>query len=377
MRAYPKKVRRINVSDDEDSVQTVRVDRMYSDSDSDSDGYERNLTQQVEVHHSDSDDDSECESVVREVDAVLERSQTAGVDTAAGPRQKSRGWCFTINNYDESDIHRLRDFHDSTNGCKYLIVGKEVGEQGTPHLQGYLFVENPRYGNVIREACGGRGHWSAAKGTPAQNQTYCSKDGDFIELGELPKQGKRNDLATLAKRVCTEGATLQTLVDGGEYDVIATYLRNEKSVTKLAGLVSGKRDASVTPTVHWIYGETGTGKSRWVQENHPDAYRFPCDGTPWWDGYTGQKVVVFDDFRSNSGLSFSMFLKVLDRYPLRVQQKGTSCELLASHFIITSPMHPENCFQGTGENQAQLMRRITKVERMGPPELQPIFNSGM
>jgi hypothetical protein len=371
---FPQKRSRIVLVSDDESTGTVwSRPPLELDSDSDSDGYDRVLSQAqpIEIHDSDSDDDS----VVPAVNNALEVAEIEGVEGFAGPRQKSRGWCFTINNYTESDIHRLRDFHDSTHGCKYLIVGKEVGEQGTPHLQGYLFVENPRFGNVLRQACGAIGHWSAAKGTPAQNQTYCSKEGDFIELGELPTQGKRNDLVTLVKRVCTEGATMQSLIAGGEHDVLATYCRNEKSITKLCAMVSGQRDASVTPTVHWIWGQTGTGKSRWAFENFPNAYRVSTDGNGWWDGYAGEKVVVMDDYRANA-FSFSMLLKILDRYPLIVKQKGTSCHLLATHFIITSNQKPQDVYNKGDEAINQLLRRITKIELMGPEPLAPVFIAG-
>lgn len=306
----------------------------------------------------DSDDDDE--DYMPAVDEVATRSQVEGMDLAAGPRVKARGWCITINNYTDDDQQRLRDFYATEDGCKYLIFGKEIAPTtGTPHLQCYLHLDNPRYGNVLRACIGHRGNWKVANGTPAQNKKYCSKDHDFFEFGEVPQQGKRNDLVTLVRRVCTEGATMQSLIDGGEHDVLATYCRNERSISKLATMVSGKRDASQAPTVHWLYGETGTGKSRWAFETYPDAYRFPCDGSGWWDGYTGQKVVVFDDLRANSGLSFSVLLKVLDRYPMRVQQKGASTELLATTFVITAPAHPEVIFGACGEKVDQLLRRIS------------------
>jgi len=405
------KKKRVVCSSDDDSVRTIRPVNMrrISDSDDDSsDGYDRILTigdqppfsarprtqnrprpmaarprpkingkPQIlysDVSDSDSDSDSHVD-IIPAVDQVLERAQTTGNEIPDGPRQRSRGWCVTVNNYDDADIHRFRDFHDSTAGCKYLIIGKEVGESGTPHLQIYLHVENPRYGNVLRQACGAKGHWAAAKGTPAQNQTYCSKEGDFLEYGDLPEQGKRNDLATLVKRVCTDGATMDTLIAGGEYDVLATYCRNEKSMSKLVGRCQGKRDASVTPTVHWIWGSTGTGKSRWAYENFPDAYRVSTDGNGWWDGYAGEKVVVMDDYRANA-FSYSMLLKILDRYPMQVKQKGSMAELLATHFIITSNQKPQDVYNKGDEAINQLMRRITKVELMGPEPLAPVFIAG-
>lgn len=425
------KKKRVVCSSDDESVTTVRPVNMrrISDSDDDSsDGYDRILTvgsqppvsarpriknrprpkvvrpvpkhngQPIvllsDVSDSDSGDDasfldepSDSDSdmdIIPAVDAVLERSQTTGNEIPDGPRQKSRGWCVTVNNYDDDAIRGFRNFHDSTAGCKYLIIGKEIGESGTPHLQIYLYVENPRYGNVLRQACGSKGHWIAAKGTPAQNQTYCSKGyqlpgqdkvTDFMEYGELPKQGKRNDLETLGKRICTEGATMDTLVTGGEYDVLATYLRYERAASRLVQHVAPERDPAVIPTVHWIWGSTGTGKSKWAWENYPKAYRVPTCGGGWWDGYYGQDTVVLDDYRANA-FSFSQLLKIIDRYPMRVQNKGGFVNLAATTFIFTTTNKPEECYAKSAEDVAQLMRRITKVERFGPEPLAPIFNLG-
>ena len=47
--------------------------------------------------------------------------------------QRYRNLVFTVNNYTEADFNRLL----SHEHFKYVIIGKEVGENGTPHLQGY------------------------------------------------------------------------------------------------------------------------------------------------------------------------------------------------------------------------------------------------
>lgn len=44
---------------------------------------------------------------------------------------KCRNYCFTLNNYAEHDIQKLLDT-DHT----YITFQKEVGVNGTPHLQG-------------------------------------------------------------------------------------------------------------------------------------------------------------------------------------------------------------------------------------------------
>ena len=49
--------------------------------------------------------------------------------------QRSATWVFTINNYQPADIERLTSLDKERYVC---VFGEEVGEKGTPHLQGYL-----------------------------------------------------------------------------------------------------------------------------------------------------------------------------------------------------------------------------------------------
>lgn len=103
---------------------------------------------------------------------------------------QSKRWCFTINNFAPSDVARL----DGLGECKYIIYGKERGESGTPHLQGFVIFEvNKRFNNV-KQLLGDRCHVEVARGTSAQAAEYCRKDGDFVERGTPPNAaGKRTD----------------------------------------------------------------------------------------------------------------------------------------------------------------------------------------
>jgi hypothetical protein len=49
-----------------------------------------------------------------------------------------RNICFTLNNYTSQEYEALL-YNDN---FKYVIIGKEVGESGTPHLQGYGELKN-------------------------------------------------------------------------------------------------------------------------------------------------------------------------------------------------------------------------------------------
>jgi len=50
--------------------------------------------------------------------------------------QRSRGWCFTLNNWDGTSLGILQTRFEAGNPV-YVCWGKETGESGTPHLQGY------------------------------------------------------------------------------------------------------------------------------------------------------------------------------------------------------------------------------------------------
>jgi len=97
-------------------------------------------------------------------------------------------WVFTINNPTEEDNGRLRELGGNLVGAglAYLVYGREVGESGTPHLQGYcIFLTRKRLAGV-RSLISPRGHFEISRGTPTQASDYCKKGGDYDEYGDLP-----------------------------------------------------------------------------------------------------------------------------------------------------------------------------------------------
>lgn len=72
---------------------------------------------------------------------------------------------------------------------RYLCFGFEKGKNNTPHIQGYIYYDNPRMLTGVKQDLP-RAHLEVSKGSLVQNVAYCSKDGDFYEDGERPHQGK-------------------------------------------------------------------------------------------------------------------------------------------------------------------------------------------
>lgn len=129
--------------------------------------------------------------------------------TMAEPGQRTTKWCTTVNNYTDDTIHYIKT--EGHNWCKYIIVGIEKGENGTPHLQ--CFVETKT--NMRRDLMQKRvfdtsamhSEFKSKNSTEHQAAEYCKKEGNWFEFGTPPKpdkktmQGERNDLNTFKEYV--------------------------------------------------------------------------------------------------------------------------------------------------------------------------------
>lgn len=118
---------------------------------------------------------------------VQERGNTKTLSDLGKEKKKrcsqSKFWCFTLNNYNQKDMDQMG--HDFDLFQCDAIVGKEVGESGTAHLQGYVEFKTrvrplERLGNWAS-----KGHWERRKGSKEQNVDYCSKDGDYMIYGKI------------------------------------------------------------------------------------------------------------------------------------------------------------------------------------------------
>lgn len=105
----------------------------------------------------------------------------------------SRRWVFTLNNYTDDERNHI-DSMGTNEMVTYLIYGREVGEGGTPHLQGFVILRRAQRLSWLRRRLCARAHFEVARGTSQQASDYCKKDGDFVEFGTPPTQGGRTDL---------------------------------------------------------------------------------------------------------------------------------------------------------------------------------------
>ena len=244
---------------------------------------------------------------------------------------QSRKWLLTINNpqdhgmtHDEI-IDRAQKFNPD-----YMCMADEIGESGTYHTHLFLYSSSPmRFGTVKKRFP--TAHIDRAHGTVQDNRAYIRKEGKwadtdksetrvegtFKEFGELPDEAseKSPKYARLLQCVKDGMSNKEILAIDPSFafhlehiDKLRQDIRFEKYLTENRFI-----------KVHYLWGDSGTGKTRSIYEKHPPEEicritHYPARGNVQFDAYKGQSVLVFEEFHSE--IPISMMLNLLDIYPL-------------------------------------------------------------
>lgn len=109
----------------------------------------------------------------------------------------ARRWCFTLNNWTEEELTTITTYLKN----KKYIIGKEVGAEGTPHLQGYFSNKTAVTLKTLKNI-NTRWHLEKARGNEKQNFEYCSKEGDFstnIEIKQSAEELQKTEIDRILK----------------------------------------------------------------------------------------------------------------------------------------------------------------------------------
>lgn len=96
---------------------------------------------------------------------------------------QAKYWEFTLNNYLETDI---QDFVALLGKDDKYVIGKEVGDSGTPHLQGHIEFKKGRRLSAVRKLIP-RAHWGKCRNKTAC-RSYCQKEGEFVTNLSIPRK---------------------------------------------------------------------------------------------------------------------------------------------------------------------------------------------
>lgn len=238
--------------------------------------------------------------------------------------------------------------------ASYIVYGREVGENGTRHLQGYAEFPKRLRLNQLRNLLPNC-HIEARRGTNEEARAYCIKDGDFQEFGELhvARQGHRSDLHSLQQSL-QMGASLRDVSN----DHFASFVRYNRGII-LYQLYNSNLERRIKSVIVYV-GGTGVGKTSSVWDNlHNinDIWVYSSDG--WFDGYDNHKIALFDDF-SGGEFKITFLLRLLDAYPMRVRIKGGFTWWNPEEIYITSNLAIQDWYTHACPNHVEaLKRRIT------------------
>lgn len=286
--------------------------------------------------------------------------------------KQARDWCITSKRRPAFLDGRLPD--TIVYGCGQ----EELGEGGFRHWQVFVqFAVRVRLHQVKAAVGDPTCHCESRRGSPAQARDYCRKGdsaiaGTFTEQGKL-RGAKVNHMDDL-KEAMDAGSNVLELM----HEHFASWVRAEKACDRYIQARDALRASTWQPAiveVHW--GASGTGKTRYCMDTirlqHGGiAYRKPSGC--WWDGYSKQEVVLFDDY--DGTIPIDTLLQVLDGYGRGVLLpiKGSHINCWARTFFFTSNRDPSTWYpHATPEQCAGLRRRFTLVReyRQGDPVVKP------
>lgn len=283
---------------------------------------------------------------------------------------RTRGWCFTLNNYTEAELASTDDLINKDEGIRYLSYGKEVGESGTPHLQGYIYFEHqtalPKCKRLLPRA-----HLEPQRGTISQAINYCHKDKDFYEFGTRPEtpeeKGKRGREGIEQRWKLAKEGRFEELPPEHFKIYKAIYLEYKPKPKKLEGELLNE----------WIWGPAGYGKSTLAEKENPIFYEKMLNR--WWDNYKDEEVVRIEEVSPDHKEWIGAFMKIwADRSPFNAEIKGAVTMIRPKKIVVTSNYPPEECFK-VGDLPAIQRRfkvryydyRLNKPE--GSEDKSPIF----
>lgn len=277
----------------------------------------------------------------------------------------TRNACFTSFNVDK--LIGLKENLDP-NLVDYCIWQVErCPETDRLHIQGYLELKKPARFTGIKKILGDNSaHIEPRRGTRTEARDYCRKidtrvEGPY-EFGTWREQtqGKRSDLDSVYDMV-RSGKTQKDILE----DQPSTFIKFNRGIREAIWIhnCSNAKTRQREIYVELYYGDPGTGKTRDAFNKYRGIYILTrgSGSNVWWDGYEGEESILLDDFYG--WVPFHLLLQYLDRYPVRLEIKGSHAWANWDHVIITSNKPYGDWYTDTKGDIRALERRIHRIIR--------------
>lgn len=275
----------------------------------------------------------------------------------------------------------------------YVYQWERCPTTNSLHAQGYIeFTQRMRLKQILKDIFGlreqnGRFHDGPhvegryVLGNRQSCIEYCTKEETREPNTEPIIWGERGDPAHQGRRTDLDEAVLD--IDNGisQRDFrrkhISIAAKYPIFVKQIYADAQRSRENQVTEVIVF-YGPPGVGKTRLVHHQvarsfgslTENLYTVELTNPVWFDGYEGQAVMLFDDFSSgwlkDTCIAPRYFLRLLDRYEVRVNLKGHYAYRRCDRIYITSNQSPEMWSTHVNEEgyKEALMRRLTRIYRV-------------
>jgi len=243
---------------------------------------------------------------------------------------QSRKWMLTINNPLVCELTHGAITEILMRFCPdYFCLADEIAQTGTYHTHVFLYSQSPMRFSTVKNRFP-TAHIEKAYGSAKENRDYIRKEGkwaedkkaetsvedSFMEWGTLPKEGEEKDPKMYKLLQCVkDGLSTTEIIDDTPSFAFKT---RDIDALRQTYLAERFRRENREIDVYYLFGASGTGKTRSIYEKHPAEEI--CRITDYnrsgvrFDAYNGQDVLVFEEF--NSQIPIEDMLNYLDIYPL-------------------------------------------------------------
>ncbi|UYD39159.1 MAG: replication associated protein [Wigfec virus K19_448] len=199
------------------------------------------------------------------------------------------------------DLLNLK-LHNDHNAIKNYIISHEDHQDGTPHR--HCWIEVARAPDRVPEDYfdidGHHGNYQSIK-YEDNCAKYVLKNGDYIssftpeQLQQKIERANNRSYEKLDKAVVgrelMQGTPLLDIVS--KFPALMFDLGKLKENLMLFKQLNQCQKNLETLENEWIFGDTGSGKSKYARSTYPDA--FIKDKSEFWDSYEFQDIVLLED----------------------------------------------------------------------------------
>ena len=293
---------------------------------------------------------------------------------------QSRKWALVINNPLEAGLDHaaIREILYRFSPA-YFCMADEIATTGTYHTHIFLFSPSPMRFSTVKNRFS-TAHIEKAYGSAKANRAYILKEGHwadtdkaetsvsgtFEEWGDLPaeKEEEAPEMFKLIQDLRAGKPVMEIIEDNPK---LAFRIREIETLRQ--AILEEKYSAENRALeVTYLYGASGTGKTRGIFEKHDR--KSICRITDYggrngvrFDAYHCQDVLVLEEFHSQ--IPISAMLNYLDIYPLTLPARYTDRIACYTKVYITSNIPLEEQYRDIQRYQMEtwraFLRRVQNV----------------